>query len=80
MDEFPIQGWYLDGSEAPGPCKNPNHGCGFVGYDGKTYPKYAIFQTRDFMKRLYNLTRSRRKDGQLNIHNSTVMVTPTLSF
>lgn len=80
MDEFPIQGWYLDGSEVPGPCKNPNHGCGFVGYDGKTYPKYAIFQTRDFMKRLYNLTRSRRKDGQLNIHNSTVMVTPTLSF
>jgi hypothetical protein len=80
MDRFGNDGWYLDGPEWPCPCTNQNHGCGYVKPDGTIGPTYDIFATREFMRRLYVLTRQRRPDGQLNIHNSTVMVIPTLAW
>lgn len=80
LDEFRHDGWYLDGPEWPMPCANRHHGCGYVAQDGSIHPTYDIFATRDFMKRLYVLTRQRKPEGQLNIHNSTVMVIPTLGW
>lgn len=80
MDEFGHGGWYLDGSEWPMACDNESHGCGYVAPDGTRRPTWDIFATRDFMKRLYVLTRQRNPEAQLNIHNSTVMVIPTLGF
>jgi hypothetical protein len=80
LDEIGHDGWYLDGPEWPQPCTNRHHGCGYVGPDGKLHPTYDIFATRDFMKRLYVLTRRRKPHGQLNIHNSTVLVMPTLAW
>lgn len=80
MDRFGNDGWYLDGPEWPCPCVNRHHGCGYVRPDGTIAPTYDIFATRDFMRRLYVLTRERRPNGQLNIHNSTVMVIPTLAW
>jgi hypothetical protein len=80
LDEIGHDGWYLDGPEWPQPCTNRHHGCGYVGPDGKLHPTYDIFATRDFMKRLYVLTRQRRPQAQLNIHNSTVMTIPTLAW
>jgi len=80
MDEFGHDGWYLDGPEWPMPCSNPSHGCGYTAPDGTVRTSYDIFATRDFMRRLYVLTRQRKPEGQLNIHNSTVMVTPTLAW
>jgi hypothetical protein len=80
MDRFGSDGWYLDGSEWPCPCTNRDHGCGYVKPDGTIGPTHDIFATREFMRRLYVLTRQRRPDGQLNIHNSTVMVIPTLAW
>lgn len=80
LDEMGHDGWYLDGPEAPQPCANRSHGCGYVGPDGKVHPTWDIFATRDFMKRLYVLTRRRRPGAQLNIHNSTVMTMPTLGW
>lgn len=80
LAEFGHDGWYLDGPEWPMACSNRHHGCGYFGADGKVHNTYDIFATRDFMKRLYVLTRARKPDGQLNIHNSTVMVIPTLAW
>jgi hypothetical protein len=80
LDEFGHDGWYLDGPEWPMPCANRHHGCGYVADDGTVHPTYDLFATRDFMKRLYVLTRQRKPAGQLNIHNSTVMVIPTLGW
>jgi hypothetical protein len=80
LDEFKHGGWYLDGPEWPMPCNNPHHGCGYLAPDGSRRPVYDIFATREFMKRLYVLTRQRNPQGQLNIHNSTVMVIPTLAW
>ena len=80
LAEFGHDGWYLDGPEWPMACNNPLHGCGYRAADGTLHPTYDIFATRDFMKRLYVVTRQRKPDGQLNIHNSTVMVIPTLGW
>ena len=80
LDEVGHDGWYLDGPEAPQPCMNRSHGCGYVGPDGKLHPTWDIFATRDFMRRLYVLTRRRRPQAQLNIHNSTVLTIPTLAW
>ena len=80
LAEFGHDGWYLDGPEWPMACNNQLHGCGYRAADGTVRPTYDIFATRDFMKRLYVLTRQRKPDGQLNIHNSTVMVIPTLGW
>ena len=80
IDEFGNDGWYLDGPEWPMPCANRAHGCGYQAPDGSWRQTWDIFATRDFMQRLYVLTRQRKPQGQLNIHNSTVMVIPTLGF
>ncbi|MBU0607549.1 MAG: hypothetical protein KKI08_06660, partial [Armatimonadetes bacterium] len=80
IDEFGNDGWYLDGPEWPQACANREHGCGYQAPDGSWRPTWDLFATRDFMKRLYVLTRQRKPQGQLNIHNSTVMVIPTLGF
>lgn len=80
MDEFGHDGWYLDGPEWPMQCTNRHHGCGYIAPDGTVRPTWDIFATREFMQRLYVLTRQRKPQGQLNIHNSTVLVSPTLGW
>jgi len=80
MDEYDIDGFYLDGSEWPLDCRNEAHGCGYRRKDGTTGSTCNIFGTRDYMKRLYTLCKTRKTDAQLNIHNSTVMVIPTLGW
>ena len=80
IEEYDLDGFYLDGSEWPLWCKNEHHGCGYRRRDGKIGATCNIFATRDYMKRLYVLCRSRKPDAQVNIHNSTVMVIPTLGW
>jgi len=80
IEEYDIDGFYLDGSEWPLWCRNELHGCGYKRKDGTIGPTCNIFATRDYMKRLYVAVKSRKPDGQVNIHNSTVMVIPTLGW
>ncbi|MEW6359095.1 MAG: glycoside hydrolase domain-containing protein [Planctomycetota bacterium] len=80
VEDYGIDGFYLDGSEWPLDCQNRQHGCGYTRKDGKTGITCNIFATRDYMKRLYAAVKSRKPDGQINIHNSTVMVIPTLGW
>ncbi len=80
IDEYDIDGFYLDGSEWPLWCENRHHGCGYVRRDGKIGQTCNIFATREYMKRLYVLCKTRKPDAQINIHNSTVMVIPTLGW
>lgn len=80
IDEFDVDGFYLDGDEWAIACKNPHHGCGYLRPDGTRAPVYNIFATRQFMKRLYVICRTRKPDAQINIHNSTVMLIPTLGW
>ncbi len=80
MDEYGIDGVYLDGTEYPWPCSNVKHGCGYARPDGTVGPTYTFFSTRDLMKRIWTIVKSRKPDGIVNVHSSTCMTTPTLAF
>ena len=80
MDEFGIDGVYLDGTEFPAGCINTLHGCGSTRPDGSITKSYPIFGVRSAMRRIHNAVMSRKPEGQVNVHNSTCMVMPTLGF
>ena len=80
MDEFGIDGVYLDGTEFPAGCINTLHGCGSARPDGSIAKSYPIFGVRSAMRRIHNAVTSRNPEGQVNVHNSTCMVMPTLGF
>jgi hypothetical protein len=80
MDEFGIDGVYLDGTEFPAGCINTLHGCGSTRPDGSIAKSYPIFGVRSAMRRIHNAVTSRNPDAHINVHNSTCMVMPTLGF
>lgn len=80
MDEFGIDGVYLDGTEFPAGCINTLHGCGSTRPDGSIAKSYPIFGVRSAMRRIHAAVTSRKPEGQVNVHNSTCMVMPTLGF
>jgi len=80
VDEYDIDGVYLDGTEYPWGCSNTHHGCGYRRPDGSIGPTYTLFTTRDMMRRLYTIVKGRKPEGELNVHNSTCMTIPTLAW
>ncbi len=80
MDEFDIDGVYLDGTEYPFGCCNTEHGCGHVRADGSIAQTYPIFSARSAMRRIYEIVKSHKKDGHVNVHNSTCMTMPSLGW
>ena len=80
MDEFGVDGVYLDGTEYPFRCSNTLHGCGTLRPDESIAPTYPIFATRSAMRRIYEAVRSRKPDGQIDVHNSRCMTIPTLGW
>lgn len=80
MDKYDIDGVYLDGTEYPQHCNNRAHGCGYVRPDGTVAQTYSIFGAREMVRRIYTIVKSRKPEGQVNIHNSTCMTTPSLGW
>ena len=80
IDEFDVDGVYLDGTEYPWACANRRHGCGHVRPDGGVSPTYPIWAVRSMMKRIYTIVKTRKPEGQVNVHNSTCMTIPTLGW
>ena len=80
IDEYDIDGVYLDGTEYPWACANELHGCGYVRPDGSLAPTYPIFAYRDILRRIYTVVKTRKPDGEVNVHNSTCMVMPSLGW
>jgi hypothetical protein len=80
MDEYGVDGVYLDGTANPWGCANARHGCGYQARDGTRRPTYPIFAVRQVMRRIYNIVKSRKADGLVNVHQSTCMTIPTLAF
>lgn len=66
-DEFGFDGLYLDSIFTTTPCINTEHGCGYMGFDGKIHPTYPIFAVRDLFKTLYLELQKRGKT--LNNHS-----------
>jgi len=80
MDDYEIDGVYLDGTEYPFGCCNTEHGCGVVRADGSISQSFPIFAARSTMRRIHQVVKSRRRDGLINVHNSTCMTIPTLGW
>jgi hypothetical protein len=80
MDKYDIDGVYLDGTEYPAVCTNRRHGCGYLRADGSVAPTCPIWAVRSMMKRIYSIVKSRKRNGQVNVHNSTCMTIPTLGW
>lgn len=80
IDEYDIDGVYLDGTTEPWGCANELHGCGYVGEDGKRHRTYPIFATRDLMRRMRQIVKSRKPDGLISAHMSASVTMPTLAF
>lgn len=80
MDEYDVDGVYLDGTSSPfGGCKNEQHDCGYR-RDGALRPTYAFFPTRAMLRRIRAIVKSRKPDGQVDVHQSAHMNMPALGF
>ncbi len=80
MDKYQIDGVYLDGTQSPWACMNREHGCGYFRPNGDPALTYPIFAVRNLMQRIYKVVRQRNPEGQVNVHNSTCLTTPTIAF
>jgi hypothetical protein len=80
MDEYDIDGVYLDGTGLPSKCYNFHHGCGYEKPDGSHEGTFAIFAGRETLRRIYTVAKSRKPDGQINLHNSGFMLIPVLAW
>lgn len=80
MDEFDVDGVYLDGTATPPACANELHGCGYERADGTRVATYPIFATRRLMQRIYTIVKKRKPNGLVNVHQSTCMTIPTLAW
>ena len=80
IDEYDIDGVYLDSTNMPFHCKNELHGCGYRRADGTlgwTYPVFAIRQT---FKRLYTVVKQKKPDGIVDAHVYDCMNSAALAF
>jgi hypothetical protein len=80
MDEYDTDGVYLDTTVRPHACRNRLHGCGYVASDGTLRSTYPVFATRELMKRLYTVVKSRKPDGIVDAHVYDCLNVPALAF
>lgn len=75
-------GVYLDGVVGPPECSNPLHGHEPIidPVSGKAIPSWRIFDRRDYLKQMYILIKSHRKDAVMDAHCSGGYPLPTASF
>jgi len=71
MDEFGIDGIYLDSTAKPRLCHNTEHGCGWYDETGTLRGSYPIRAIRSLFKKLYHAVKSR--GGHINVHNAGVL-------
>ena len=79
LDQYALNGVYLDGTTEAFGCVNHYHGCGYQ-QDGAWKPTYPIWRTREFMRRLAGLFQAKRKDYLIDVHMSANLTIPTLAF
>ena len=80
MDEYDIDGVYLDSTNMPFGCLNELHGCGYRAADGVLRKTYPIFAVRETFQRLYKVVKRRKPDGIVDSHVWDCMNSSSLSF
>ncbi|NOY82713.1 MAG: hypothetical protein GXP31_17080 [Kiritimatiellaeota bacterium] len=80
MDEYGVDGVYLDGTANPHGCANSAHGCGWTDAGGRRHRTYPFFAVRQMMKRIYTIVKTRNPTGLVNVHQSTCMTIPSVGW
>ena len=80
MDEYDVDGVYLDTTTVPFPCRNELHGCGYRDADGRAEIGYPVFSVRDLIRRIHNTVKQRKPDGIVDLHVYDCMNLPGLSW
>jgi len=78
MDEYGIDGVYLDSVAYPSPCVNRLHGCGRLRPDGSVVGTFPMFAIRETLKRIYAVVKTRKADGIVDVHGP--MNVPALAW
>lgn len=80
MDEYHVDGIYLDSTTMPTPCNNALHGCGYLKPDGTRAMTYPVFGLRELLKRIYTVVKKRQPDGIVDVHVYDALTIPALAF
>jgi hypothetical protein len=79
LEDFDLDGVYLDATAWPFPCSNYLHGCGYKTENGWTSTA-PILAVRRFMQRIYKMVKDRNPEGEVIGHFAGVAGTPTLAY
>ena len=80
IDEYEVDGVYLDTTTVPFPCNNDLHGCGYRDANGQTRHAYPVFSVRDNLRRIYTTVRQRKPDGIVDLHIYDCMNLPAMAW
>ncbi|MBU0607307.1 MAG: hypothetical protein KKI08_05440, partial [Armatimonadetes bacterium] len=80
IDEYDVDGVYLDSTTIPWLCRNELHGCGYVKPDGTRGGTYPVFAIRRHLRRIYNVVKQRKPDGLVDMHVYDCMNPAALSY
>ena len=80
MDEYDLDGVYLDGVAGAWYCANQKHGCGYLNPDGSMGKTFPLFATRNTIRRIYTVIKSRKPDGVVFMHTSSQMLAPVAAW
>lgn len=80
VDEYDIDGVYLDSTNMPFGCTNTLHGCGYARPDGTIAPTYPVFAVRETFRRLYAVIKAKKPDGIVDSHVFDCMNSASLAF
>lgn len=77
VEEYDLDGIYIDSMLGAFPCGNLEHGCGYV-HNGKAIPTFSSPGVRKTVKELYNFVKAR--GGVLNCHGYGSMTLPGINY
>jgi len=80
IDEYDVDGVYLDSTTIPWGCMNQLHGCGYRRPDGSLGTTYPVFDVRENLKRIYTAVKQRKPDGIVDVHVYDCMNSPALAY
>ena len=80
LDEYDMDGVYLDGVGGAWYCNNTLHGCGYAREDGSVAQTFPYFATRNTLRRMYTVVKSRKPDGIVFVHQSSQMLNPVSAW
>lgn len=80
IEEYDIDGFYLDGAFHTYRDMNQYHGAGYVDRDGVLQPSFQIWEIRQWMRRMRTMAESVKPGFWIDMHDSSAIFTPTNSF